>query len=294
MKQLKYILPAAAALLINVSCEDDAKKPFDNFQQGAIPVFAQDDDDTGFIDLTDFNSSKISFDLATEGLANVSSVDVMITYNNSVTGESTEVKYATVTTLPTKVDIGFDALVNTFPKEKLTADSLDVGDSFTINGYVLTADGRYLNGGYSPSVVANKTVSLNYNVACASDIGGTYTYKTTTLALGDGGNTAACSTEKTGSGELADNGGGVYDVADASFGIYACAYGDTPAVGVTLNDVCGDIEFGAADQYGLAYYLTVISNDGTSLVIEWSNDYGDKARTTLTRNDGKTWPAELH
>ena len=106
MKQLKYILPAAAALLISVSCEDDDKKQFDDFQQGAIPLFVQGDDDTGFIDLTDFESSRIAFNLATEGLVNVSSVDVMITYNNSVTGESSEAKYSTLTTLPSDVSIG--------------------------------------------------------------------------------------------------------------------------------------------------------------------------------------------
>jgi hypothetical protein len=86
----------------------------------------------------------------------------------------------------------------------------------------------------------------------------------------------------------------VYAVSDASFGIYDCAYGDSPAVGVEVVDVCGDISFGGADQYDLAYEFTVVSNDGASLVIEWSNDYGDVARSTLTRNDGKSWPLDLH
>src|SRR6188474_732851 len=172
--RIKYILPAAAALLISVSCEDDEKQLFNKFQQGAIPLFVQTDDDSGFIDLTNFDNSKISFALATEGETDVSSVDVMITYNNSVTGESIDTKYSTLTAFPADVNIGFSDLVSAFPKEVMTADSLDVGDSFTINGFVLTDDGRYLNGGYSPSVLANKPVLLNYNVACASDLSGTY------------------------------------------------------------------------------------------------------------------------
>lgn len=294
MKNIKYILPAAAALLISVSCEDDAKKPFDKFEKGAIPLFVQGDDDTGFIDLTDFNSSKMAFEVNTEGETDVSSVDVVITYNNSITGESNDATYTTLTTFPADVLIGFDQLVNAFPKEVMTVDSLDVGDSFTINGYVRTGDGRYLTGGYSPSVLANKPVLLNYNVACASDLGGTYDYATTVLALGNGGNAAACSGEQTGEGELEDQGGGVYAVSDVTFGVFACAYGDDPATGATLDDVCGDISFGGADQYGDTYTLAVISNDGQNLVIEWSNTYGDKSRTTLTRNDGKTWPATLH
>lgn len=294
MKNIKYILPAAAALLISVSCEDDAKKPFDKFEKGAIPLFVQGDDDTGFIDLTDFNSSKMSFEVSTEGETDVASMDVVITYNNSVTGVSTNATYATLTTFPSNVAIGFDQLVAAFPSNVLTADTLDVGDSFTINGFVTTGDGRYLDGGYSPSVLANKPVLLNYNVACASDLGGTYDYSTTVLALGAGGNAAACSGANTGTGELEDRGGGVYDVSDITFGVFACAYGDDPATGATLNDVCGDISFGGADQYGDTYTLTVISNDGQDLVIEWSNTYGDKGRTTLTRNDGKTWPDGLH
>jgi hypothetical protein len=292
--RMKYILPAAAALLISVSCEDDAKKPFDKFQQGAIPLFVQSDDDSGFIDLTNFDNSKISFELATEGEVDVSSVDVVITYNNSVTGESTDAKYSTVTALPADVTIGFDDLVSAFPKEVMTADSIGLGDSFTINGYVLTSDGRYLDGGYSPSVLANKTVLLNYNVACASDIGGTYDFVTTVIALGEDANTAACSGVNSGSGEWVDQGGGVYAVDDSSFGVFACAYDIDASTGVIVNDVCGDISFGGANQYDFVYTLSVISNDGKSLVIEWSDDYGDKATSTLTRNDGKTWPLDLH
>lgn len=294
MKKIKYILPAVAALMITVSCEDDAKKPFDKFQQGAIPLFVQGDEDTGFIDLTNFNSSKMNFEVATEGQIDVASVDLVITYNNSVTGESSDATYTTLTALPADVTIPFNDLVNAFPKEVMTADSLDVGDSFTINGYVTTGDGRYLDGGYSPSVLANKPVLLNYNVACASDIGGTYDYSTTVITLGPGANTAACAGTNTGEGEWEDQGGGVYAVSDVTFGVFACAYGDDPATGATVNDVCGDISFGGADQYGDVYTLTVISNNGTDLVIEWSNTYGDKCKTTLTRNDGKTWPLDLH
>ena len=294
MKKIKYILPAVVALMISVSCEDDAKKPFDKFQRGAIPLFAQGDGDSGFIDLYDFNSSKMAFEVNTEGETDVASLDIVITYNNAETGESNDATYTTLTTLPSDVLIGFDQLGSAFPKEVLTADSLGLGDSFTINGYVTTGDGRYLNGGYSPSVIANKPVSLNYNVACASDLGGTYDYSTTVLTLGDGGDADACSGVNTGEGELEDLGGGVYAISDVTFGVFACAYGDDPATGATLEDVCGGISFGGSDQYGDTYTMTFVCVDAQNLVFEWSNTYGDIARTTLTRNDGKTWPLDLH
>lgn len=293
-RQLKYIIPAIAALFIGVSCEDEDKQQFRDFQKGAIPLLVQTDDDTGFIDLTDFNSSRIAFDLATEGEAPVSSVDVILTYNNSVTGESTDTKYTTVSTFPAVVSIGFEQLIAAFPDNKLTVDTLDVGDSFTVNGFVTTADGRYLEGGYSPSVLANRPVLLNYNVACASDLAGTYDFVTTNIGAGPGGDAAACGASTSGSGTLGALAGGAYTVSDATFGVFPCAWGDGPSVGVVLNDVCGRLSYTGADQYGDTYSISVVSNDGTSLVIDWVNTYNDRGRTTLTRTDGKDWPLGLH
>lgn len=251
--QFKYILPAIAALLISVSCEDDDKKPFTDFQKGAIPLFAQGDDDTGFIDLTDFNSSKIAFSLATEGEVDVQSVDVILTYNNSVTGESTNAKYSTITTLPADISISFDQLMSAFPDEVVTSDSLDLGDSFNVNGFVTTADGRYLEGGYSPSVLANKPVLLTYNVACASDLAGTYDLE---LISGDNG-----ELDEQLNQTIVQRAVGYYEISDISMDIF----GDTP-IKYRFTDICGSL---TADPESIDYGdQVVVSLTGSSIDTE--------------------------
>ena len=246
----KYTLLAFAALLISVSCEDDAKQPFDDFQKGAIPLFVAEDDDTGFIDLYNFGDSKMSFEIATEGEAAVQSVDVILTYNNSVTGESTNAKYTTLTTLPGAVTITFDQLMSAFSPEDVTADSLELGDSFSVNGYVMTTDGRYLEGGYSPSVVANKPVLLTYNVACASDLAGTYDFALITRANAKEATSLANQT-------ITLKAIGYYEVSDITMG----------AVGVPVKyrftDICGEL---VADAESVEYGDQVaVSLEGSTI-----------------------------
>lgn len=251
--KFKYILPAIAALLISVSCEDDDKKPFTDFQKGAIPLFAQGDADTGFIDLTNFNSSKIAFNLATEGEIDVQSVDVILTYNNSVTGESTNAKYSTVTSLPADINISFDQLMSAFPSDVVTADSLDLGDSFNVNGFVTTSDGRYLEGGYSPSVLANKPVLLTYNVACASDLAGTYDFE---LISGDNGELGEQSDQT-----IVQKAAGYYEISDVSMDLF----GDTP-IKYRFTDICGSF---TADPESVDYgNQVVVTLSGSSVDAE--------------------------
>jgi hypothetical protein len=130
-------------------------------------------------------------------------------------------------------------------------------------------------------------------VACKSDLGGTFTYSTVVTAVGDGGDLSGCDGGVTGEGSFMEDGAGFYKVSDATFGQYDCAWGDTPAAGVTLTDVCNELTVGGSDQYGLIYSFVILSNNGTDLEIEWSNDYGDKGKSVLTRNDGKSWPLDL-
>ena len=89
---------------------------------------------------------------------------------------------------------------------------------------------------------------------------------------------------------------GVYTITDASFGVFADVYSDSPAAGPLFTDVCGFIDFdGTADQYGDTYSITnlVVSGDGSSITFDWINTFGDGGTTVLTRTDSKTWPSTL-
>ncbi len=250
-RKLKYFILVAFSVLLIASCEDKDKMLFDDFQTGAIPLFTPGNDDTGFIDLVNFDQTNISFVLEKEGLAEVSSIDVVLTYNNSETGASDEVIYTTVTTLPATINLTFDELIAAFSQEVVTADSLDLGDSFVVGGYMKMADGRYLNGGYSPSVL-QKPVLLTYNVACASDLAGTYDL---TLISGSNGEVATL-TDQT----IVQKAAGYYEISDMTMDIF----GPDFPIKYRFTDICGNLTADAASvDFGTAVVIKL--NSGTTV-----------------------------
>jgi hypothetical protein len=293
MNNKKFWILSLTLALCFAACVDEDEKLFDDFERGAIPLFAVKDDDTGFINLIDVNETKLSFSVTKRGLAEVSSIDITVTYNNSETGSAETAVYTSVTSYPSDLTITVGELLQAFSPSVVTADSLSLGDSFVIGGAMRMTDGRYLDGGYSPSIFSKQTVTLTYNVACPSDLGGTLNYSTTVFTAGAGGNAAACAGGVSGEVEFEDIGGGRYNVSDITFGQYDCAWNDSPATGVVLSDICGNLTLTGTDQYGLVYSISIVSNNGTELVIDWENDYGDSGRTILTRTGNKQWPLNL-
>ncbi len=126
-------------------------------------------------------------------------------------------------------------------------------------------------------------------VVCPSTLGGTITYSTINGIAGGG--PAGCAEPVTGTTTFTETGPGQYAIGDGSFGIFDCAYGDSPSAGQTLNDACNVLSITGTDQYGDSYTWTLVSNDGTSLVIDWMSTWPDGGRTTLTRTGG--WPLGL-
>jgi hypothetical protein len=168
------------------------------------------------------------------------------------------------------------------------------GDSFQLKWTVYTEDGRKFDS-WSPSV-CNEFPGSNcvyaWSVVCASDLAGTYSYSTVVSAVGPGG--VMPGGPLTGNGTLGTTTTtGSYTVPDVSFGVYGAVYSDTPAVGCRFSDACNLVTFTGSDQYGDVYSFELVSNDGTNLTFKWGNGYGDRATTTLTRTDAKTWPAGI-
>jgi hypothetical protein len=236
--QIRYIACILSAVLI-ASCTDEEKYPLPEFTRGSVPVFTPGEADTGFINFLDFNESNISFAVTTDGMEAVTSVDVLVTFNNAQTGQSETITYNTVTSFPETVSLSFDELIGLFEPEVVTADTLGLGDSFVVGGNVLLADGRYLEGGYSPSVVANQSVFLIYNVACTSDLAGTYDL---TLVSGTNGE-AASLTDQT----ITEVSPGYYEISDATMDIF----GPDFPVKMRFTDICGNLtaDVGSVD-YG--------------------------------------------
>lgn len=118
--------------------------------------------------------------------------------------------------------------------------------------------------------------TITFKAVCPSDLGRTYNYSTQLLSTSGPG---FCANPIIGTTTFTDQGDGEYLVGDASFGVYACAWGDSPATGVLFLDTCGKYSFSGEDQWGFTYTLSVVSTN--PLVIQWSNNYGDAGLTTL-------------
>jgi hypothetical protein len=276
------------ALIIAVSaCQDDSKEPLPHYVRTAIPVFEINDDDSGFVNFLDPSTTNVSLQLSKEGLADVNSIDVLITYNNSVTGSSETVIYSTVTTLPATVSITQAQLMAAFKPEVLTQDSLSIGDSFVIGGAVRLTNGMYLNGGYSTSVFTDHPVTITYNVSCASNIPlGAYT------AVSNAMSTDACPPTNPLNGfsydvTLSASGTGSYRVSDFFAGVYknfygAC-YGYTIETPESFTDVCNDLSFSFEDGFGAAVEGTGTYDPVTGkITYTWENEFGDTGTVVLT------------
>ena len=232
------------------ACEDEDKYPIPEFTRSSIPVFLQKETDTGFINFMDLDATTLAFDVDRLGTEDVSSIDVLITFNNSETGESKTITQSTVTSFPQAVNLSIDQLINLFPQEVLTRDTLSLGDSFVVGGNVLLADGRYLDGGYSPSVVANDPVYVTYNVACASALAGTYDL---TLISGDNGELAS-EPDQT----ITAVAPGYYELSDATMSIFGFP------LKYRFTDICGQL---IADPESVDYGAQVVMkfNPGTAI-----------------------------
>jgi hypothetical protein len=226
--KLRYIACILSAVLIG-SCTDEEKYPLPEYTRSSIPVFTPGEADTGFINFLDFNESNISFDVTTDGMESVTGVDVLVTFNNAQTGESETITYNTVTSFPQTISLTFDQLVGLFPSDVVTADTLGLGDSFVVGGNVTLADGRYLEGGYSPSIIGNQSVFLIYNVACTSALAGTYDFS---LVSGTNGEVASL-TDQT----ITEISPGYYEISDGTMDIFGT---DFP-VKFRFTDICGNL-----------------------------------------------------
>lgn len=134
-------------------------------------------------------------------------------------------------------------------------------------------------------------LTINASKFCASDLSGTHSFVTTNLTAGPGG---VCDPSASGEVTWTEGDEGIYTTTDASFGQFGACYGDSGAVGPKFAHVCANITVDMTpDQYGDTYTYTIVSVDGADMVIQWINTYGDGGTTTITRQDGEPWPAEL-
>lgn len=239
-KIFKYILGGVLATMAISACEDSSKYPIPDIDKGAIPLFTQNEDDSGIININDPSSTKLSFSLAIDGQAKVNSVDVILIFNNLVTRKSDTVIYSTVSSFPAEFMLDINELMDAFDPAIVTLDTLDIGDSFVVGANVKLEDGRYLDGGYSPSIFSKQPVTITYNAACPSNITeGTYTATQDDGSGWFGGSSTKQVTITKVVGtvnqyKISDVSAGGYTLCCAGFGYKA----DQPAI---VSDICNSI-----------------------------------------------------
>jgi hypothetical protein len=178
--------------------------------------------------------------------------------------------------------------------------AVQAGDAYEIRLVLNLTDGRsFTNTNASSDIQGGPFYASPFfyraGVVCPSSLGGTVNYVSTNTVGGGGapgtGVPVACGGSGTVNITPVAGTPGTYTISDASFGVFAClGYGS--ANGLRLLDNCATISYGGLDQFGDAYTMTLVSNDGTTLVIDWENTWGDGGRASLTRSGG--WPLNLN
>ncbi|MFY0482059.1 hypothetical protein ACI6PS_05585 [Flavobacterium sp. PLA-1-15] len=296
MKKIKLIFTLVAISTFLLCCQDDGGDSNQNLQTGAVPNVTKVENTDSFINLIAINEGEninigFTIDLAQ---GDVSSMDVVLFYYK---GEEAykAVLETNVTTFPKEYSLTQTDLIAAFAELNAPED-FEIGDQMIVSTELTLKNGtviKMLNDDGSTNYgidVANSplfSVVQSYNVSCPSDLAGTYQFSTSNIGEPDGG---AVAGPVTGTVTLTAKGGGVYDISDGSFGGWEALYGPGDSEGVTLIDICNQIKFGGADNFGDTYTMTNLVVTGNQISFHWENTYGEFGDTTLTRTDGTDWP----
>ena len=326
MKLFKYSFGMLVLMMVFLtSCTDfvEPRIPYKTFDTGAyLRTVARTSTSFNFFDLANSRFAITVEAVDAENGKTVESVEVRVRRRRLVPGVGLNyipaagaggaVNDVLVTTLPasafaTTPDSKFlragiqVTAQQAFTALGITAAQVNGGDVFEFRLTLRDKFGRVFNDvNASPDIRGglfyDSPFLYNIAVVCPSNLGRSFTFRTTNITTGPGGDAGACGAAATGSVTLTAvaNLVGVYTISDASFGVFACAWGDTPPGGsVRFNDACGALSMSGTDKYGDTYSLTFVSNTGTELTFDWRNSYGDGGRTTLVAPTGFTFPNTL-
>lgn len=315
MKKIHIVLITLFLMALGFSCTDESKYPIDfdlvnNSNAGILKIINQ-----GSVILTsDIPNSKyqVTFEANDRDRGKLfAKVDLFVSFVDLTpanlplgpskaekllkTYQASEFVADPTTGLPRKTMTHTATEVMTLLGLTL-ADIVDGKDQFVFRQAMVFPDGKvYSSGNVNTAIAAtggvykSPFVNVVNVVVCASSLEGDVDY--VNVVGGAVVPITACLPSISGTTTLTKVTHGVYSIGDATFGQYDCAWSDNPAGGVNWEDFCDAITTTGADQYGLIYGYTFVSNDGTTLVLDWFNDYGDFGRVSLTRTGG--WPISL-
>lgn len=299
MKKFKLIFTFLALSLAMTSCENDGGESNLNLDAGAIPNVTKSATADAFIDLTAINNDEqiaLSFTVDV-AQGDVKSMDVIMFYKKS-TAIYKAVLEANVTTFPKDYTISQTDIIDAFA-EINSADDFAIGDKLIVTAELTLKNGTvimiYKNDGTTNLGIdlTNSPLysfSQTYNVACPSDLGGTYNVISSGSSTDPGpAPDVNPITNYPYVVTITDNGGGSYKISDAFGGLYILWYsiygidGDNEG---SFSDVCGTISGTFAEPFGSNVTYTGSVDEETGVItINWINGYDDQAVMILTKTN---------
>lgn len=313
MKNLRIAITTFLLIGLGISCTDESTYPvpfneINNNNAGILKIISQ-----GTAILTsDIPNSKyeVTFEAndAQRGKA-FTKVELYVSYNdqtdNSLGSDKPEELLATYT--PDQFTEDPDSGL---PRITMTQSAQDIMDLLGVTlPEIINGKDQFIfrQAMYLPNGIVSTSTNVSVPIAAAGGVYGSPFQNVVTIFVCASGlegpvnyvnvvtgavvPITACLPSISGSTNIVKQSHGEYLLDDATFGQYDCAWNDSPASGVTWTDFCDQITVGGSDQYGLVYGYILVSNDGTELVLDWFNDYGDTGTVTLTRAGG--WPLGL-
>ncbi|MEM8969872.1 MAG: hypothetical protein AAGE93_25875 [Bacteroidota bacterium] len=244
--KLQKILSASLTLLVVLSACDNENFVEENIDRGAMVFISPESDDTGLVNFLDPDASRLNFTVSMTDeqgrdleFAPVEALEVTVTYTDASEGSTHKQMLESLSSWPKTYDLGVDDLINLFPDEVLTRQSLGLGDGFFITTDFRMQDGRFLSG-WSPALLDNSAASIyrvfvNYPVACPSDLAGTYLAECTSCPNGElTSQTVTLTTVSP----------GVYSMSDITMDVFGGGF----AVAYNITDICNQISVASGSR----------------------------------------------
>lgn len=323
MGNMKNAIYKAGLLLVSVllfvSCEQDRNFPeFADIEHGAFPRLlggAVTGPYAPAFNFNDVEGSFLSFTVEFYDDNNGQNVESYSwTVNHTPTGTSAPIASKSRNEFGVSAD-GLPTADFTFTFQGaldalgLTIDDVNGGEAIQYFATLTLTDGRVFTHTNTADVLEGQPAYRAFfqhraNIICPSTLAGEF--DATTVGQGVWAGTP-CTSTWTGTVIWIHEGNGVYNVqsiqngmtfTDMSMGGYFTCYGSTsqsslPNGTLRITDACGKLAYSGLSQWAEAYVFNSITVNGTSVTIDWENDYGETAVTTLVRKDGKNWPANL-
>lgn len=310
MNKLKYFLFGFVAMTM-IACAGDEELPFvefDGLGYGAYPRLIDGingEYGTAF-NFFDVPGSSIGFTVEffdDNSGQNVESYNWTVTYEpDGATADLGTITSSSFSTSPVglpsaTLDFSFQEVLDALGK---TIDDVDGGESFRFEGTLKKTDGSTFTSTNTSGNIQSTAGTLRgmfrivVPIICPSGLAGTYDVVTT----------GWCGDTWEGQVTWVEEGPGVYNIEstlddvtdfDFSMGAYYACYGPgstLPGGNLQLSDACNKLSYTGASRWGEVYEFNSIVVDGSTLTLDWKNDYDPEAGVTvLTRTDGTEWPA---